>query len=172
MQEKRQKKKRNLSRAAQCAAAIRKELKQMYPGVKFSVRSENYSGGDSVRINWTDGPELSEVEAIASKYEAGHFDGMTDCYVYNKDRDTNRPCAKFVFANKKFSDEATQVLKKRAEKLLIKFRGEFQPIEAEKAIRAELQRREARKEQEQIQEQVRKMPDNVVCVDFVRRKVI
>lgn len=137
----------------------------MYPGVKFSVRSENYSGGDSVRINWTDGPELVEVEAIASKYEAGSFDGMTDMYVYKKDRDPDRPCAKYIFAHKKFSDEAVQVLKKRAKELLIKFRGEFQPIEAEKAIRAELQRRDARKEQEQ-------MPDNVIQVDFIRRKVI
>ena len=163
---------RKMSRAATCAAAIRKELKEKFPGVKFSVRSETYAGGDSVRINWTDGPEHAEVEAIAAKYEAGSFDGMTDMYVYKKDRDPDRPCAKYIFAHKKFSDEAVQVLKKRAEELLIKFRGEFQPIEAEKAIRAELQRREARKEQEQIQEQVRKMPDNVVCVDFVRRKVI
>lgn len=173
MQNKRQKK-RNLSRAAQCAAAIRKELKSKFPGVKFSVRSETYSGGDSVRIGWTDGPELSEVEAIASKYEAGHFDGMTDMYVYKKDRDPDRPCAKYVFANKKFSDEAIQVLKKRAEELLVdhqcEFRGEFQPHQAEKAIRAELQRREARKEQ--MQEKARKMPDNVIQVDFVRRKVI
>lgn len=170
------KNKGKLSRAAQCAAEIRKELKAKFPGVKFSVRSENFSGGDSVRIKWTDGPELAEVEAIASKYEAGHFDGMTDMYVYKKDRDPDRPCAKFVFAHKKFSDEATQVLKKRAEELLVdhqcEFRGEFQPHQAEKAIRAELQRREARKEQEQIQEQARKMPDNVIQVDFIRRKVI
>lgn len=140
-----------LSGAAACAAAIRKELKAKFPGVKFSVRSETYAGGDSVRINWTDGPEHAEVEAIAAKYEAGSFDGMTDMYVYNRDRDPDRPCVKFVFVSKEFSDEATEDL-------------------AEEAIRAELQRREARKEQ--MQEKARKMPDNVVCVDFIRRKVI
>jgi hypothetical protein len=174
MQEKRQKKKRNLSRAATCAAAIRKELKEKFPGVKFSVRSETYAGGDSVRINWTDGPEHAEVEAIAAKYEAGSFDGMTDMYVYNRDRDPDRPCVKFVFVSKEFSDEATEDLKAKAEKLLVdhhcKFRGKFQPHQAEEAIRAELQRREARKEQ--MQEKARKMPDNVIQVDFVRRKVI
>ena len=66
--------------AARAAANIRAELKRAFPGVKFSVRSETYSGGDSIDVRWTDGPLAKDVENIAQKYRAGSFDGMTDCY--------------------------------------------------------------------------------------------
>lgn len=61
------------------ASNIRKELKRAFPGVKFSVRKEDCG---SVRVGWTDGPTLAEVEKITSKYKAGHFDGMEDLYNY------------------------------------------------------------------------------------------
>jgi hypothetical protein len=171
------KNKGKLSGAAACAAAIRKELKEKFPGVKFSVRSETYSGGDSVRINWADGPEHAEVAAIANSYEAGHFDGMTDMYIYHKDRNPDRPSAKYVFANKNYSDEAIRELKAKAEELFVSHQcfnnfGDFRPQLAERLIREELQRGEAEREQEQMQEKAKTMPDNVIQVDFVRRKVI
>lgn len=40
---------------ADCAKAIRKELKLNYPHIKFSVTSESFSMGDAVRIKYTDG---------------------------------------------------------------------------------------------------------------------
>ena len=61
------------------ARNIRKELKAVFPGVKFSVRSESYSMGCSIHIGWTDGPLTDEVEAVVNKYEYGTFDSMTDC---------------------------------------------------------------------------------------------
>lgn len=64
------------------AANIRVELKRSFPGIRFSVRSD-YS---SVRVAWTNGPTTAEVESITSKYKAGHFDGMTDCYEYDADQ--------------------------------------------------------------------------------------
>ena len=61
------------------AANIRKELKQIFPGIKFSVTSDSFSGGNSIRIGWTDGPLTDEVEKVVDKYEWGTFDSMTDC---------------------------------------------------------------------------------------------
>lgn len=84
--------------AAQTAQAIRTELKRAFPGMPFSVRSKNYSGGDSVRIEWTNGPDVDSVNAIAARFEAGSFDGMTDSYTYNPDR--KGPTTKFVFCER------------------------------------------------------------------------
>jgi len=61
------------------AANIRMELKAAFPGVKFSVRSEGYSMGCSIDIDWTDGPTKEAVKMITNKYEYGTFDSMTDC---------------------------------------------------------------------------------------------
>lgn len=72
--------------AAIVAAVLRKELRAAFPGIKFSVTSQNFSMGDSVRASWVDGPTVEAVDEIAGKYVSGHFDGMTDSYVYNRDR--------------------------------------------------------------------------------------
>jgi len=63
--------------AANAAAAIRKELKENFPTQKFTVQSENYTGGDSVRIKWVDGVKESAVKNIVDKYQYGHFKGTT-----------------------------------------------------------------------------------------------
>lgn len=68
------------STQANCAAEIKKALKAAFPLVKFSVRSEDFAGGDAVNISWFDGPKESRVNAIVKKYQYGHFDGMTDYY--------------------------------------------------------------------------------------------
>ncbi|HEX2868720.1 MAG TPA: LPD29 domain-containing protein [Ignavibacteriales bacterium] len=70
------------SEHAHVASLIRAELKKAFPGVKFQVISKSFSGGDSVDINWTNGVTVDQVEAIANKYQAGHFDGMDDIYRY------------------------------------------------------------------------------------------
>jgi len=64
------------------AQNIRTELKRTFPGVKFSVRSSRYSGGNSVHVEWTNGPKEAAVNDILDKYEAGRFDGMDDSYNY------------------------------------------------------------------------------------------
>lgn len=69
--------------ALTAAQEIRKALKAAYPGFKFSVVKPHWG---SVDVRWTDGPAESEVEKIAGKFQAGYFDGMTDCYEYSKDR--------------------------------------------------------------------------------------
>jgi len=76
------------TRSALTAQAIRKDLKRAYPTTKFTVHSKNYSGGDSISIHYVQtvtGAKEKDIEALLSKYVAGHFDGMTDCYNYNSD---------------------------------------------------------------------------------------
>jgi hypothetical protein len=67
--------------AAETAKKIRGTLKQAFPGVKFSVRSETYSMGSSVYASWTDGPIAKDVDNILDRFKSGSFDGMNDMYV-------------------------------------------------------------------------------------------
>lgn len=63
------------------AANVRKELRKAFPGVKFSVTS-SYNG---ICIKWTDGPTIKQVQGVTGKYESGHYDGMQDLFVHNRD---------------------------------------------------------------------------------------
>lgn len=67
------------------SANLKAQLARAFPGVKFSVKSESYSGGDAIRVHWDCGPTIKEVEAISGQYQEGSFDGMTDCYNYDRD---------------------------------------------------------------------------------------
>ena len=99
-----------MTEAARAAQAIRKELKAAFPTVKFSVRSENYSGGNSVSIGYEDGPLTDSVNAIVAKYEYGSFDGMTDMYTIDNNRD-DIPQAKYVMVNRHMSKETGQKIR-------------------------------------------------------------
>jgi hypothetical protein len=89
------------------AKNIRIELKRAFPSVAFRVKSERYSGGDSIRVYWIDGPQTKQVEAITGKYQAGSFDGMTDSYNYSASAWSDAfGDAKYIFANREFSDKA------------------------------------------------------------------
>lgn len=91
--------------AAYVASIIKNELKATYPRVKFSVRSQVFSMGDSVDISYTKGkdtPTCADVEKIVKKYQAGHFDGMTDSYEYSNK--TDGPTAKYVFVREDYPD--------------------------------------------------------------------
>ncbi len=94
--------------AAQAAALLRKEIKAAYPGVKFTCTSENYSNGCSVRVGVIDQPrEIFEaIQALASKYQYGKFNGMEDIYEYNNVLEI--PQAKYVFVNNEMSAELKQ----------------------------------------------------------------
>jgi len=72
-----------LSPHARAAANIREDLHRAYPGIKFSVKSQSYSGGDSVDVYWVMGPTEKEVDAIISKYKDGYFDGMQDMHIHD-----------------------------------------------------------------------------------------
>jgi hypothetical protein len=169
-----------LTGAAACAAAIRQELKEKYPGIKFSVTSDTFSMGNSVSVNWTDGPEYEEIESIVEGYQYGHFNGMEDIYEYKKDRDDSKPSAKYTHTNKHFSEAGIQALKERAEELGVLYRcqnerGEFSPQLAERIIREELQEREEAELQAlelQDIEEPEQEASNVIFVDFHSRKAV
>jgi hypothetical protein len=101
---------RKLTEAAQAAKLIRAELKKAFPNVKFSVRSNNYAGGDSVYVNWTNGPTRDAVTEITDKYQYGHFDGMIDLYEYSNNIE-GLPQAKYVLEQRTISDDVYEAKK-------------------------------------------------------------
>lgn len=64
--------------AAETAKLVRKALKESFPDVKFSVRSHNYSGGASLTVAWTDGPNIKQVESVTCRFQGSYFDGQFD----------------------------------------------------------------------------------------------
>jgi hypothetical protein len=104
------------SSSANCAAAIREELKKEFPTVKFSVKSSNFSGGDSVRVHWENGPTTDEVEVFTRKYQYGRFDGMTDMYEYTNSIE-NLPQSKYVSTSREISEEVKNVVREAVKNL-------------------------------------------------------
>ena len=89
----------NLSEAALAAKNLRIELRRAFPTLRFSVTSEYFSGGCTVRAvacvfkedmnAQTDIASLSrEAAAIAANWEQGNFDAQTDGYDYRSDPDS------------------------------------------------------------------------------------
>ena len=66
------------------AKLVRKRLAVKFPGVKFSVRSQSYSMGASVNVNWTDGPSTRLVEPVVLPFRGSDFDGMIDLKIYGQ----------------------------------------------------------------------------------------
>jgi hypothetical protein len=65
------------------AKLVRKRLKVVFPGQRFSVRSQRYSGGAAIDVGWTDGPTEKDVDAVIRPYAGADFDGMTDSMNYH-----------------------------------------------------------------------------------------
>ena len=163
----------NLTGSAATAKAIKARLKKEFPGVKFSVTSDNFSMGNSVDINWTDGPLFEQVDAITRQYQYGHFDGMTDSYEY---RDINSslgcPGAKYVHCNRKLSPEYKAQLQEVLEREFTPYHGDnhfapFQYAEAEKVILGIAQEPEELPEVVEAQKEVIPSVSNVI--DFTAR---
>jgi hypothetical protein len=93
--------------SAKTAKMIREALKDLFPAVKFSVRSSNFSMGNSVDVSWTDGPTSEMVNSAINRFQSGDFDGMTDCYSYRKDR-PDHPTSKYVHASRNISKEMAE----------------------------------------------------------------
>ena len=70
--------------AAKCGAEVRKYLKAL--GVSASVKSKNFSMGDSVDVRLTaivDPDTYALIKNDLRQYQYGHFDGMTDSYEHS-----------------------------------------------------------------------------------------
>lgn len=94
----------NLTTAAK---NIRTELKRAFPNTTFAVKTKRFSGGDDIRVSWTDGPTTAAVKEITGKYSAGSFDGMIDLYTYEgSDWTSAFGNAKYMFETRSYSDNA------------------------------------------------------------------
>ena len=60
------------------AKLVRKALRRVFPGTRFSVRSDRYAGGAAVRVHWTDGPAEPDVREVTAPYGGRGFDGSID----------------------------------------------------------------------------------------------
>jgi hypothetical protein len=69
---------------AETAKLVRGALKKAFPGIKFSVRSDVYSGGASIRVRYMDGPVTDAVKAVTNAYAGGGFDGSIDMAYYKE----------------------------------------------------------------------------------------
>lgn len=70
------------ARGAEVAANMRKELRQLWPAVKFSVRYKSFSGGDEIFIKYEDGPRVEDVKSVANKYQDHGADESGDYWDY------------------------------------------------------------------------------------------
>lgn len=91
------------------AKNIRIQLAAAFPEIKFSVKSERYSGGDSIRVGWIDGPTSKQVDEIIQRYRAGSFNSSDDSYDYQRDAWTDAfGDAKYIFSSRSNSDKAIE----------------------------------------------------------------
>lgn len=101
----------NYVSTTETAKLIRAALKESFPTIKFSVKSDKYAGGCSIDVRWTDGPSTAMVEAIAKTFQGGYFDGMTDykgsTYAL-VDGIATKFCADFVQCHRSNSDAAVE----------------------------------------------------------------
>lgn len=93
------------TRIAQIAQEVRKELKKEFPGTKFSVRSNSYSGGGSVNVRWTDFPTMKAVKEVTQKLESIHYDDYTGEILLGANY--------FIFENQDLSEELREKAKER-----------------------------------------------------------
>jgi hypothetical protein len=70
---------RNYSRI-QTKNLLAKGLNEAWPNATFKVRIK----GDSLCVEWEDGPREDEVAPIVRQFSAGSFDGMIDLYEYDR----------------------------------------------------------------------------------------
>lgn len=61
----------------------KKLLQQTFPGVKFSVTLDRYSGGSTLQVRWDLGPSPAEVERIVEPFEAGRWNILEESYEYS-----------------------------------------------------------------------------------------
>lgn len=112
------------------AKLVRAALKAGFPGVKFSVRSDSYSGGASIRVGWTDGPFEQDVATTVQRFRGADFDGMQDLKT-NHDTLLATPegvevvhfGADYIFTERKLSDAYATELQAHAELVLDEYAG-------------------------------------------------
>lgn len=111
---------KQISPHAAAAKMIKQELKKLFPTIKFSVKSDSFSGGDSVDISWENGPTDDQVSDVTSKYQYGHFDGMTDSYDHSNRR-KDIPQSKYVHTSRDITDDISERVFKKLQQSYVHF---------------------------------------------------
>ena len=75
---------------------IRKELKETFRDVKFSVKTETYAGGQSVVITKPSDVNIEDVRFIADKYAGATFNSIDDSTKYEDACCGVNPCLCYV----------------------------------------------------------------------------
>lgn len=57
---------------------VRQALKKAFPNVKFSVKSESYSGGSSINVSYEADTQWDDVKKLVDNYKASGFDSGID----------------------------------------------------------------------------------------------
>jgi len=96
-----------MSSHARAAKNMKKELKQAYPHIKFSVTSDSFSMGNSISVSWTDGAPASEIKKITDKYQYGSFNGMDD--IYENDNSAYSTAVSTVLGQSKYVIESRTI---------------------------------------------------------------
>ena len=61
---------------------LRAVLAHEFPGVKFRVSTETYSGGSSATVSYENGPAYSKVEKLVDEFQTSRNEPMTDYWDY------------------------------------------------------------------------------------------
>lgn len=96
------------------AKLVRTELKQHFPGIKFSVRSNSYTGYSSIDIGWVDGPTKSEVQKIVNIFQCKDHDPIVGGYSGNHDTMYNGKLHRFyvdsVMCERNFTEPSIKIM--------------------------------------------------------------
>jgi len=107
------------------AKVVRRDLKATFPDTRFSVRSERYSMGSSIQVEWQNGPATRQVEDVVGKYHGAEFDGMQDLKYSN-----GRPYGNdFIFCER----DVTQEWRDRVGVIILEKFGGFEGVGLERA---------------------------------------
>ncbi|WP_231489896.1 LPD29 domain-containing protein [Pedobacter sp. Leaf170] len=121
--------KRQPTEASIVSKTVKKLLTSNFKGIKFSVKSDIFSGGDSVSVKWSFGPTENEVNALIKRFQGGSFNSYEDIYEYNADsyevdKDGNikvQPTVKYISTSRR-----TPVIEEAAKLICEKFNVEYE----------------------------------------------
>lgn len=86
-----------MSQITECAKLIRKELKEFYPNIKFSVTGSSFSMGTEITIKYNSETELSNLKDIVSKYQTYSYNHYEDIQETKEDPENEHlPKVKYV----------------------------------------------------------------------------
>lgn len=60
--------------ARETAKLVRRRLRAVFSGVRFTVRASTYPGGAALDVVWIEGPDMETVEAVAGRFAGARLD--------------------------------------------------------------------------------------------------